>query len=123
MNEIKKQETALVMTVDEMTKAEKNVLNQKQLNYLLQHTPKNHIFQRPGKGGDDWNYVTGVYIKKVLNWIFGWDWDFEIKEYQVNMEIKQCFVLGKLTVRADGRQIIKMQFGRADIKFKKEINI
>ena len=45
---IKPKEPALVMTVDEMTKAENNILNLKQLNFLLQPTPKNHIFQRPG---------------------------------------------------------------------------
>lgn len=121
MNDIiKPKEQVLVMTVDEMTKAENNILNLKQLNFLLQPTPKNHVFQRPGKGGKDWDYVTGVYVKKVLHFVFGWDWDFEVKEYQVNMEIKQCFVLGKLTVRSKGCPIIKMQFGRADIKMKTE---
>lgn len=110
----------LSMDIKELSKVEDNLLNVKQLNYLLAKTPENHIYRRPAKGGGQWSFVTGIYVKKALNFIFGWDWDFQIEKFETNLEIKQCIVLGKLTVRTKGRAIIKMQFGRADIKFKSE---
>ena len=58
--------------------------------------------------------------KKVLNLMFGWDWDFEVIKFEIMTEAKQVLVLGKLTCRAKDKTIIKMQFGRADIKFLKD---
>ena len=49
-----------------------------QLLQILQRTPKNHIYRRKGKAGMEFEYVTGVYVKKVLNYCFGWLWDFQI---------------------------------------------
>tara|TARA_R110000787_G_scaffold229259_7_gene336836 strand:+ start:3299 stop:4024 length:726 start_codon:yes stop_codon:yes gene_type:complete len=108
-----------VITKEELTKSENNMLTTGQLGFLLQKTPKNHIYQRPAKGGGNWNYVTGTYMKKVLNLMFGWDWSFEVVEHKFDITIGQAYVLGKLTVNSGGRSIVKMQFGRVDIKFKK----
>lgn len=104
---------------DELTKVKENRLNAQQLQFLLQKTPQSHIYERPAKGGGKWKYVTGTYVKKVLNMMFGWDWDFEILEYKYDLDLKQVYVLGKLTCRTNGRAIVKTQFGRQDIKFKK----
>ena len=90
-------------------------LTSKQLLEILQRTPENHIYHRKGKGGQMWDYVTGVYVKKVLNYVFGWMWDFEVMEH--GKEGEQMWVLGKLTINTKKGKIIKTQFGRADIKF------
>jgi hypothetical protein len=94
-------------------------LNTQQLQFLLQKTPKKYIKSRPAKGGGTWNYVSGAYIKKVLNLVFGWDWDFEVITSNYYPEAKQVIVLGKLTVRSNGRQLVKMQYGRKDVICKK----
>ncbi len=94
------------------------VVTNKQIKQIFVRTPQEHIFTRPGKGGGTFEYVTGVYIKKCLNYIFGFNWDFEI----INEEEKysQIVVQGKLTVHDNkGKSICKMQYGRADIKMKK----
>jgi len=104
---------------EELSKVDNNLLNENQLSFILKKTPKNHIYQRPGKGGGKWQYVTGTYIKKVLNLVFGWDWSFEIIEHKIDINFKQAYVLGKLTVNSANKQIVKMQFGRVDIKFRK----
>jgi hypothetical protein len=109
-----------VISLSEISKVENPILNAKQLNMLLAETPKNHIYSRPAKGGGEWDYVTGVYVKKVLNMVFGWDWSFEIKQFEYNMQSKQCIVLGRLTVNVKERTIVKEQFGRSDIAFKTE---
>lgn len=110
-------ETGLQITESELSKVE-NKLNKEQLNFLFAPTPEAHKYQRPAKGGGKWTYVTGIYVKKVLNLMFGWDWDFEVVKSEYNLDFKQAIVLGKLTVRVKGNPITKTQFGRQDIKFK-----
>ena len=108
------------ITKAELTKSKENILNSNQLSFLLQKTPEDHIYKRPAKGGGTWDFVTGVYVKKVLNLIFGWDWDFEVVEYKYDLEISQVIVLGKLTFRSNGNTVVKMQFGTKDITFKND---
>lgn len=97
-------------------------INESQLIKLVQKTPTESIYKRPGKGGQTWTYVTGNYVEKVLNFVFAWNWDFEVVEH--GKEGDQIWVHGKLTVKsAKGETISKSQFGRADIKYKKDSKI
>jgi hypothetical protein len=95
-------------------------INEKQLLHILQKTPSKYIYTRPGKGGGQFKYVKAYYVKKVLNYVFGWMWDFEIKEH--GRESNQIWVLGRLTIKNKKGEvrIAKEQFGRADIKFYKD---
>jgi hypothetical protein len=88
-----------------------------QILHMMQKTPSSHIYKRPARGGGEWEYVTGAYIKKVLNYVFAWNWDFEIKDKGVEGDL--LWVLGRLTVRVSNTTIVKEQFGRADMKKKK----
>jgi acylphosphatase len=96
-----------------------NILNKSQLSLLLQKTPAQYVRKRPAKGGGEWEYVTAGYVKKILNLMFGWDWDFEILSEIINIEARQVIVKGKLTCRSNGMTIVKMQYGRQDLKFRK----
>ncbi len=104
----------------DLSKVGTNLLNKDQLNFLFAATPKKHIYERPAKGGGKWQYVTGTYFKKVLNLMFGWDWDFEIMDEIVNMEAAQVIIKGRLTIRTGNRTIVRMQYGRQDLKFKND---
>lgn len=98
---------------------EKTWVSEKQTMRLVQQTPKKYVYTRPAKGGGTWDYVPGWYVEKVLNFVFGWLWDFEvIKQERVE---NQVVTLGKLTVYSPDmkKHITKTQNGRADIKFKK----
>jgi Rad52/22 family double-strand break repair protein len=108
----------LVVSEDELSLVENNLLNRSQLQQLLKKTPEKYIKQRPAKGGGSWEYVTGGYVKKVLNLMFGWNFDFEI----VNTQILEgeVIVLGKLTCRTPTAEIVKMQFGNKEIIYKKQ---
>lgn len=99
----------------------KPLITQAQFLHIFQKTPKEHIFTRPAKGGGTWDFVTGVYVKKVLNYCFGWNWSFEVKDKIINDT--QVIVLGKLTINSEGGQIIKEQFGRADIKHNRQTKL
>lgn len=110
---------ALVQASD-LSLVEDNGLNANQLKLILKRTPAKYVHTRPAKGGGTWDYVTGGYIKKCLNLMFGWDWDFEIMSEQLLIEAKEVVVKGKLTCRSNGKTIVKMQYGNKDIAFRTE---
>lgn len=98
-----------------------NVLTTAHMNLLYKRTPGKHIHQKPAKGGGKpFNYVTGAYVKSQLNRMFGFDWNFTVKQFDVKGN--QCIVFGRLegNIRdKDGKLIttlVREQFGRADIK-------
>ena len=84
---------------------------------IFQRTPKQHVHTRPAKGGGTWDYVTATYVKKVLNFVFGFLWSFEImSEREIG---KQVVVRGRLTIldpKTREPMLVKEQYGRADIK-------
>ena len=101
----------------EMSLIQYNVLNAGQLQLLHKETPAKYVRERPAKGGGKWKYISGGYVKKTLNLMFGFNWDFEIIEQLVMHG--ECIVKGRLTVRTNGVTIIKNQFGNKDIIYRK----
>jgi|GEM_PF-1435857 len=118
----KQNDLALIDSKD-LSLVEHNSLNANQLKTLLRKTPSKYIKTRPAKGGGKWEYVTGGYVKKCLNLMFGWDWDFEIIDEKILIDAKEVVVKGKLTCRSNGKTIVKMQFGNKDIMFRKGTDI
>ena len=122
----------LIVSESELALSDNNNLNKNQLSFLLKKTPEKYVKTRPAKGGGQWQYVSGGYVKKCLNLMFGWDWDFRIIEHKFDLDIKQAYVLGELKCRvvnpildnpSNKSEIVKMQFGRVDIKFKRGTQI
>lgn len=107
----------LIVSESELSLVSKNLLNNQQLSFMLKKTPSKYLKERPAKGGGTWKYVSGGYVKKCLNLMFGWDWDFEVIDEKILYG--EAIVKGKLTVRVDGRTIVKMQFGNKDIMYRK----
>lgn len=102
----------------ELSLVKENSLNEHQLAQILKRTPPQYIKKRPAKGGGTWEYVTGGYVRKVLNLMFGWDWDFEILDHTIIGG--EAVVKGRLTCRTNGKQIVKTQFGNKEIIYKKQ---
>jgi len=102
----------------ELSLVKDNTLNEHQLSQILKRTPANYVKKRPAKGGGTWEYVTGGYVRKVLNLMFGWDWDFEILDHVIIGN--EAVVKGRLTCRTNGKQIVKTQFGNKEIIYKKQ---
>jgi recombination DNA repair RAD52 pathway protein len=113
---MKQQDLALI-SPDDLSLVESNSLNGQQLKLILQKTPDKYVHKRPAKGGGEWEYVTGGYVKKCLNLMFGWDWDFEIIDEKIIDG--EAIVKGRLTCRSNGKVIVKMQYGNKDIVCKK----
>lgn len=102
---------------EDLSLVNQNVLNGKQLDLILKKTPTQYVKTRPAKGGGTWKYVSGGYVRKVLNLMFGWQWSFEILEEKIIH--KEVVVKGKLTCVSNGITIIKTQYGNKDIMFRK----
>jgi hypothetical protein len=91
------------------------MLEQAQVDFLLQRTPKSEIKQRQGRGNMTYSYVEHGYVTERLNLIFGFNWDFEVVDKQILDD--EVIVEAKLTVRTkDGQEIVKTQFGGAEVK-------
>jgi len=112
-----KKDNIAIITADDLSLVSDNSLNEKQLQFILKHTPKQYVHDRPAKGGGTWKFVSGGYIKKCLNLMFGFRWSFEIISEQVIG--KQVIVKGRLTCHTNSGDIIKMQYGRKDIICRK----
>lgn len=108
-----------LVKAEDLSLVNDNSLNEGQLEILLRKTPKQYLKKRPAKGGGEWTYVTGGYVRKVLNLMFGWDWDFEILDEKILIEAREVVVKGRLTCRSNGRIIIKTQYGNKDIICKR----
>jgi hypothetical protein len=90
-------------------------LNEAQVDFLMQRTPKHEIKWRQGRGGQQFAYVEHGYVTERLNLVFGFNWDFEVTDKQILDD--EVIVEARLTVRTPGGQtIVKTQFGGAEIK-------
>lgn len=124
----KKNEIAkLNLKINQVTKTE-SILNADQIQKLFNSTPQRWTYSRPAKGGGQWKFVKVSYVRKNLDSITGYNWDFDIETtvaeaFEVAKLTKSCVVKGILTCRTrkDGEwhTIKKTQFGRAEVKFKK----
>lgn len=119
-------ETALSEPIKEGNKLSlpKTWLSEKQSMKIMQRTPAQYIYERPGKGGKNFKYVPVKYVEKCLNFIFGWNWDFQIVSKEVHGLAEgwgQIITHGRLTVKGEnGQTIIKEQFGQAEVKYLKQ---
>ena len=87
-------------------------------NIITGTTPKEVVYQRPARGGLQVDYVPGWWFIAQLNALFGYYWDLEVVDKEIEWKIKQVWVLVKLTVKGpDGVSVSKTSFGSSDIKY------
>lgn len=119
------------LDISQVTRTQ-SIFNQNQIQKIWNSTPDRYKYTRPAKGGGSWTFIKGSYVRKVLDSVFGfnWDWvrtttDAEIHEW-IKMGVKQIIVSGYIVgrVKVDGEwvEVKKYASGRADIKFKKGTN-
>lgn len=119
--ELRNKANALYKIPADKLSAVQNVFSKEQLQILHQVTPEQHIHKLPANAGAKANlpFVTGGYMKHMLDRLTGGLWSFEVKEK--GNTAGQIWVLGRLNLyKEDGSILIfKEQFGRANIKYKK----
>jgi hypothetical protein len=108
-----------------------SLLNENQIQKIWNSTPDRYKYSRPAKGGGNWTYIKSSYVRKVLDSVFGFNWSFDIETslgeaFEIAKLTKVCVVKGKLTgrVKHDGEwiELSKTQFGRAEVKMKRDSN-
>lgn len=110
-----------------VTKVE-SVLNTRQIQRFFDRTPESKILTRPAKGGGEWRYVKASYAIDVLNSLFGYNWSFRVltsekDAFEIAQKTGSVALLTELAGTVEGQVITKQQFGRADVKFKKDSRI
>ena len=85
---------------------------------LEQPFPPELIKQRKGKAGRTFDYIEGHAVIKRLNDAFEGLWSFEVTGYQIEKEIGEVYVLGKLEAAGQA----KMAFGASELTKDKETN-
>lgn len=119
-------EIALSEPIKEQNKLSlpKTWVSEKQSMKIMQRTPAQYIYERPGKGGKTFKYVPVKYMEKCLNFIFGWNWDFQIisKEiFLLETGHGQIVTHGRLIVKGqNGESITKEQFGSKEVAYLKD---
>lgn len=107
-----------LLTETELKNLISTVLDENQINEILKPTPKSEIELKTDKNGWQYKSVSASFIKKKMILIFGWDYDFEIKDFQLNQSTKETIVSCRLTVRNKGNIIVREQFGQHHLDFK-----
>lgn len=127
--EVEKKIEGLNLELKQVTRGH-SILNENQVQKLFNSTPKRWTYKRPGKGGGDWDYVKRGYIRRTLDSVFGFDWDFipetsVLEAYEVAKVTGSVSVKGTLIARvldARGQLIAELKkgdYGGAEVKFKK----
>lgn len=130
MANVDKEIKKLELELNQVTRT-KSILNQNQVQKLWNSTNKKYKYNRPAKGGGEWTYVKGSYVRKVLDSVFGFNWDFDVETtveeaFNVASKTGTVTVKGILTCRVTdpdtGKEttIKKVQFGRAEVKWLTE---
>ena len=113
--------------LDKITRT-KSILNANQVQKIFNTTNTKYVYKRPAKGGGQWNYVRTSYVRRTLDGIFGFNWDFEIVTpddvaFQMAALTGVVSVRGRLTMRTkdnngDWHTIVREQYGRSEVKWQ-----
>lgn len=125
---VREQVEPLQLEMKQITRTQ-SIFNENQVQKLFNSTPQRSKYMRPAKGGGQWTYLKTGYVRRVLDSIFGFNWDFDVETsvaeaFEIAKITKVCVVKGVVSgrVKVDGEwvEIRKVQFGRAEVKFKKD---
>lgn len=91
-----------------------------QIKLLSKPTPAKEIEIKEDENGVKYKSVKGSYMKRQLNLIFGFNYDFQI----VGREFisGETLVHGRLTIHSGNKTIIKEQFGKHNVTYTKNVS-
>lgn len=95
-------------------------LMEPQIKAIIAPTPRDVVRKRMGPKGMTFDYVPGWWIKKKLNFVFGFAHSFEVINHALQGE--SIVVQGRFSVRnpKTGQEILRKEdFGSAKVKFLK----
>lgn len=106
-----------------LVKSNDTGLTLEQIQKFFTATPASKVKVRPAKGGGQWKYVSGSYTTQVLNSLFGFNWSFEVitpmTDALKTATTGVVVVQGRLKVKVGDEWIIKEQYGRKEVTYRK----
>lgn len=99
-------------TEEEFNDMSNPALTMEQLILLREPTPESEIEIKQDAEGNSYKSVKGSYMKKRMNLIFGFNYDFQIKSHQFFPSASEAVVEGRLIIRSGEFTIVKEQFGK-----------
>lgn len=98
------------------------IFTEVQLQAIFAPTPKKYVKNRKGRGGKQFAYVDGQYVRNRLNQIFGWSWSWEVLDKFRDGD--EVVVQGRLSIKnREGVVLItKEDFGCKEIQYLNDKN-
>lgn len=106
-----KEETLNFFTEKGFNTLQNPAITNEQFNLIVEPTPESET-EYNDDNGHKYKTVKGSYIKKRLQLIFGWNWDFKIISREYFPSSSEVIVHGRLTIRSGDHKIKKEQFGK-----------
>lgn len=106
---------ALAMLDDECLKHAMNTGNFQDVLIYFQKTQKEFIKRRKGRGGREYNYVEGWYVKQALNVISKFQWSSFIDGSLRDGDF--IVVWGRVEITIAGQKYTQSAYGRNEIKY------
>jgi hypothetical protein len=126
---VKRMVEPMKIELDQITRT-KSIFNANQVQKIFNTTNAKYKYTRPAKGGGVWQYVRTSYIRRTLDGLFGFNWDFEIltpdeTAFQMAAMTGVVSVRGRLTGRTKDTEgvwhtVVREQYGRAEVKWQME---
>lgn len=115
-NEIMKEQPSSIITEGEIFRDGQSWLTDYQKAFITRTTPESEVFEKLGKDGKKRRYVKSSYVEKVLNLMFDFKWNIEIKSQFTSPCGKKVITIGRLTIKSSDlyEPIIKEQVGSAE---------
>lgn len=114
--EIMKEQPSSIITEGEVYRDGSSWLTDYQKAFITRTTPESEVFEKLGKDGKKRRYVKSSYVEKVLNLMFDFKWNIEIKNQFTSPCVKKVITIGRLTIKSSDlyEPIIKEQVGSAE---------
>lgn len=94
-------------------------LTDEQILMINEPTPPEYIEMKKDEDGHQYKSVKAYYVKKRLNLIFGFGWNFKVVRGEYYANAGECIVHGKLTVPTTRGKITREQYGKSTVEFSK----
>jgi hypothetical protein len=114
--EIMKEQPSSIITEGEIYRDGSSWLTDYQKAFITRTTPESEVFEKIGKDGKKRRYIKSSYVEKVLNLMFDFKWNIEIKSQFTSPCGKKVITIGRLTIKSSDlyEPIIKEQVGSAE---------
>lgn len=106
----------------EMFDSQDPIFNGKQMKIINRKTPASEVETKQDKSGFTYKSVKVAYVKALVSLVSGGNFSFEIKSREFIPSTREVLVEGRLTMRVNGKTIVREQFGQHHLNVKTEVN-